>query len=48
MLDRLKKYLSVKAEAKKKMEMGDLEGYMTNLLELYRIRMLISTPDASA
>ena len=43
MLNNLKKYLKVKAEAMQKMQMGDLEGYMSNLREMYKLRMLIPT-----
>ena len=41
MLDLVKKYLKVKAEAKRLMGIGDLDGYMNSLREMYELRNLI-------
>jgi hypothetical protein len=38
MLDQLKKYLKLKAEAMQQMQKGDVEGYVKKLRELYELR----------
>lgn len=41
MLEQLKKYLKLKAEAMSKMQKGDVEGYLGTLRELYEIRSIL-------
>ena len=41
MLEQLKKYLKLKAEAMKKMQTGDLEGYLGTLREIYELRTIL-------
>lgn len=40
MLNEVKKYLKLKAEAMQKMQTGDVEGYLGKLRELYEMRSL--------
>ena len=45
MFDQVKKYLRIKAEAMKNMQNGDLEGYISNLREMYELRTVIPNPE---